>query len=61
VARVVPEDGDPSEIAAGPETTRPAFVAALQHLPARQRAVLILSGVLRAFEVEGARPWPSHP
>jgi RNA polymerase sigma-70 factor (ECF subfamily) len=48
---VLPDNGDPAEIAVARDSIRLAFVTALQHLPAKQRAALILCEVLR---------WPAN-
>jgi RNA polymerase sigma-70 factor (ECF subfamily) len=53
--KVLPEHGDPAEIAAVRDSVRLAFVTALQHLPARQRAALILCEVLRLAATEAAQ------
>ena len=53
-ATVLPEHGDPADIAVARDTIRLAFVTALQHLPARQRATLILCEVLKMPAAEAA-------
>lgn len=53
-ALALPSDASPFELTALRQSIRLAFVAALQHLPPRQRAVLILTEVLGWSAAESA-------
>ena len=50
----LPGHGDPADIAVARDTVRLAFSTALRHLPARQRATLIMCEVLRMPAAEAA-------
>jgi RNA polymerase sigma-70 factor, ECF subfamily len=52
--RVLPEVADPADLLALRETVRLAFLSALQHLPPKQRACLVLFEVLRFSAAEVA-------
>ena len=53
-AEALPADADPDELLSLRQSIRLAFVAALQHLPPRQRAMLLLTDVLGWSAAEAA-------
>lgn len=53
-ASVYDIDGDPAEVAVARDSIRLAFISALQFLPSRQRAALVLCDVLRWSAVDAA-------
>jgi RNA polymerase sigma-70 factor (ECF subfamily) len=53
--RIAPADDDPAAVVVARESLRLALIASLQHLPARQRAILILRRVLRGALTRNGR------
>ena len=51
---ILPENADPHQRAVLKESTRLAFVSALQNLPGKQRAALLLTEVLECSAAEAA-------